>query len=127
VLGIAGNTNVVPLQPKPGWARRKQAPAQAGVACCEGRNTRSEPNRSSPDMAMADQDAITIPLALPRDEAAALAQFVKRVDYDTCAQFSSRFDHYSGRAEGDVIWSARHMLRRRSTSALYAGHSGGAC
>jgi hypothetical protein len=33
---------------------------------------------------MADKEAITIPLELPRDEAAALSQFVKRVDYDTC-------------------------------------------
>jgi hypothetical protein len=69
---------------------------------------------------MADKDAITIPLELPRDEAAALAQFVKRVDYDTCIRFASMTTTYDGRAEGDVMWSAICMLQRQLAKAGFA-------
>jgi hypothetical protein len=69
---------------------------------------------------MADPDAITIPLELPRDEAAALAQFVKRVDYDTCIRFASVTTTYNGRAEGDVMLSAVCMLQRQLGEAGFA-------
>jgi|GraSoi2013_100cm_1033763.scaffolds.fasta_scaffold278181_2 hypothetical protein len=38
---------------------------------------------------MATEEDRPIPLRLPRDEATALSQFVKRVDYETCARFAS--------------------------------------
>jgi hypothetical protein len=69
---------------------------------------------------MADPEAITIPLELPRDEAAALSQFVKRVDYETCTRFASVTTTYGGRSEGDVMWSAVCMLQRQLAEAGFA-------
>jgi hypothetical protein len=71
-------------------------------------------------MSEATENASMIPLELPREEAAAFSQFVKRVDYETCARLSSRFVFYSGRAECDVSWSALHMLRRQLAEAGFA-------
>ena len=69
---------------------------------------------------MATQEAITIPLRLPSDEAMALAQLAKRVGYDDCVRLSSRFDRYSGRAECDVMWSAVNLLRAALAEAGFA-------
>ena len=69
---------------------------------------------------MGNSDIITIPLILPFDEAAALAQFVKRVDYDTCVRFASEFVFYSGRTEGDVMWSAVCLVQRELADAGFA-------
>jgi hypothetical protein len=69
---------------------------------------------------MANEDAITIPLELPRDEAAALSQLVKRIDYDTCSRFASVSTTYSGRWERDVMWSAVCMLQRQLGEAGFA-------
>jgi len=69
---------------------------------------------------MAEPEAISIPLELPRDEAAALAQFVKRVDYETCVRFASPTTTYDGRSEGDVMWSAICMLQRQIAEAGFA-------
>jgi hypothetical protein len=69
---------------------------------------------------MANQKAITIPFELPHDEAAALAQFVKRVDYNTCTRFVNSTVTYNGRAEGDVMWSAICMLQRQLAEAGFA-------
>jgi hypothetical protein len=69
---------------------------------------------------MADPDAITIPLELPRDEAAALAQLVKRIDYETCARFASTTTTYGLRSEGDTMWSAVCMLQRQLGEAGFA-------
>jgi hypothetical protein len=69
---------------------------------------------------MAVSKAILIPLELPHDEAAALAQFVKRVDYDTCAKFASKFVFYSGRAEADTVWSAIRMVQGQLAEAGFA-------
>ena len=68
----------------------------------------------------ADPKAITIPLELPPDEAAALAQFVKRVDYDTCVRFASKFVFYSGRSEGDTMWSAIRIVQGQLAEAGFA-------
>ena len=62
---------------------------------------------------MAVNDDSKIPLELPHNEAAAFSQFVKRVDYDTCTRFASKFVFYDGRPEGDVMWSAVCMLQRQ--------------
>ena len=62
---------------------------------------------------MAGSETTTIPLELPPDEARALAQFVKRIDYETCARFASITTTYGRRSEGDVMWSAICMLQRQ--------------
>ena len=69
---------------------------------------------------MAAQEAITIPLRLPSDEATALAQLTKRIGYDDCVRLSSRFDRYDGRAECDVMWSALNLLRTALAEAGFA-------
>ena len=69
---------------------------------------------------MADSEAITIPLRLPSHEATALSQLCKRVGYDDCVRFSSRFDRYNGRAECDVMWSAVHLLQTALAEAGFA-------
>jgi hypothetical protein len=69
---------------------------------------------------MADPKAISIPLELPRDEAAALSQFVKRIGYEDCAKFASRFIFYSGRAEADTMWSAIRIVQCQLAEAGFA-------
>jgi hypothetical protein len=61
-----------------------------------------------------------IVLELPNDQAMALAQFVKRVDYDTCVRFASIITTYDGRAECDTMWSALCMLQRALAEAGFA-------
>jgi hypothetical protein len=69
---------------------------------------------------MADPEATTITLRLPSDEALALAQLVKRIDYDTVGRLTSRFDRYHGRSEQDTAWSAVHMLQNGLAEAGFA-------
>ncbi len=60
---------------------------------------------------MADQHAITIPLDLPRDEAWAFAELLKRTSYDDCLRRSNRNKRYSdGREEADVMWSGLRLV-----------------
>lgn len=61
-----------------------------------------------------------ISLDMPADELTALAQFVKRVDYDTCNKFAGVSVTYGGRREGDVMWSAVCLLQRRLADAGFA-------
>jgi hypothetical protein len=68
---------------------------------------------------MADREA-TIPLELPPDEAEAFIQFVKRIDYDTCARLANVTASYGKRAECDVMWSAVRMLLRQLAEAGFA-------
>jgi hypothetical protein len=65
---------------------------------------------------MADQGN-TIPLELPPDEAEAFGQFVRRIDYDTCARIANVTATYGKRAECDVMWSAVRMLLRQLAEA----------
>ena len=69
---------------------------------------------------MAEPSPIMIPLELPPDETAALAQLVKRIDYGTCVRFASPTTTYGLRAEGDVMWSAVCMLQRQLAEAGFA-------
>jgi hypothetical protein len=71
---------------------------------------------------MAAQDTITIPLELPFDEAAALAQLVKRIGYDDCARLASKTVTYGPgrRFEAHVMWSAICMLQRELAEAGFA-------
>ena len=56
---------------------------------------------------MADPVPITIPLDLPRDEACAFAELLKRTSYDDCLRRANRNKRYSdGREEVDVMWAA---------------------
>jgi hypothetical protein len=59
-------------------------------------------------------------LNMPIDELRALAQFVKRIDYDTCVKFASARTAYGRRCEGDVIWSAVNLLRAGLADAGFA-------
>jgi hypothetical protein len=60
---------------------------------------------------MADQEDGPIPLALPADEAMALAQFCKRVNSETVHSFASPATTYAGKPEGDCMWNGFNTLR----------------
>ncbi len=60
---------------------------------------------------MAVQDVTPIPLCLPPAEATALAQFTKRVDFDTVARFAAPCAAYDACPEADVMWSGMNLLR----------------
>jgi len=62
-----------------------------------------------------------IHLDFPEEEAAALAQFVKRVDYDTVQRFAAVCWIYgNNRAEAHVMWSALCLLQRQLAEAGFA-------
>jgi hypothetical protein len=63
---------------------------------------------------------VLIPLHLPPDEGLALAQFVKRTTFDDCVKKSAGFVWYSGRTEGDVMWSAVRILQAALAAAGFA-------
>ena len=70
---------------------------------------------------MADQQAITIPLDLPPDEADAFAHLLKRTTYGDCARCSNRVRKYpDGRAELDVMWSAVKLIENQFAEAGFA-------
>jgi hypothetical protein len=69
---------------------------------------------------MAVSKAILIPLELPHDEAAALSQYVKRIGYEDCAKFASKFVFYSGRTEADTMWSAIRTVQGQLAEAGFA-------
>jgi hypothetical protein len=51
---------------------------------------------------------------------AALAQFVKRTDRETCAKFAAVCWTYSSHSKGDVMWSAASLLQRQLADASFA-------
>jgi hypothetical protein len=60
---------------------------------------------------MANPQSITIPIDLPRDEARAFAELLKRTSYEDCLRRSNRLKRYSdGREEADVMWSALRLV-----------------
>jgi len=70
---------------------------------------------------MATQETITIQITLPSsDEAVALAQLVKRIDYGTINRFASTTITYGGRTEADIMWSAVCALQRELAEAGFA-------
>jgi hypothetical protein len=70
---------------------------------------------------MAERKPITIPIDFPSsDEVAALAQFVKRIDYETVFRFCDKRVFYGGRPEGDVAWSALSDIRRQLSEAGFS-------
>ncbi len=70
-------------------------------------------------MSEATENASTIPLELPPNEAAAFSQFAKRIDYDTVGRFTAPMVTYGGRTEHDVAWCAVNMLQRQLAEAGY--------
>jgi hypothetical protein len=63
---------------------------------------------------------IAIPLRLPRLQAFALAQFVKRVDFETVARFAAVSVVHDGQSEADLIWLALIALRNALAEAGFA-------
>ncbi len=69
-------------------------------------------------MPTAGSEVITIPLDLPRDEALAFAEFLKRSSYDDCLRRSNRRKQYSdGREEVDVMWAALRLVETQFGAA----------
>ena len=67
---------------------------------------------------MATSEVITIPIDLPRDEATAFAELLKRTSYDDCLRRSNRLKKYSdGRAEADVMWSGLRIVESQFPEA----------
>ena len=70
---------------------------------------------------MANQEVITIPLDLPRDEACAFAELLKRTSYDDCLRRSNRLRRYSdGREEVDVMWAGLRLVETQFAEAGFA-------
>ena len=70
---------------------------------------------------MAKQEVITIPLDLPRDEAFAFAELLKRTSYDDCLRRSNRNKRYSdGREEVDVMWAGLRLVETQLGEAGFA-------
>jgi hypothetical protein len=69
---------------------------------------------------MATDDDSKIPLELPRNEAAAFSQFLKRLDYDTVGRFTDVKVTYDARAEHYVVWCALTTLRHQLADAGFA-------
>ena len=66
-------------------------------------------------------EGISIPIDLPRDEAFAFAEFLKRSSYDDCLRRSNRIKRYSdGREEADVMWSALRLVENQFAEAGFA-------
>jgi hypothetical protein len=67
---------------------------------------------------MATPEVITIPLDLPRDEATAFAELLKRMSYDDCLRRSNRNKRYpDGREEADVMWSGLRLVESQFAEA----------
>jgi hypothetical protein len=60
---------------------------------------------------VSNSETTRIALALPPIEAAALAHFVKRVDFEMVASLSSVSVVSDGKSEADLIWLALIALR----------------
>jgi hypothetical protein len=74
---------------------------------------------------VSDSETTRIALALPSLDAAALAHFVKRVDFEMVARLSSVSVVSDGKSEADMIWYALIELRRaleEANAASQASH-----
>jgi len=72
---------------------------------------------------MADPEATTIPipLRLPRDEACAFAELLKRTSYDDCLRRSNRNKRYAdGREEVDVMRAGLRLVEAQFADAGFA-------
>ncbi len=67
---------------------------------------------------MADIENITIPIDMPRDEACAFAELLKRTSYDDCLRRSNRNKRYAdGRQEADVMFSGLRLVKNQFAEA----------
>ncbi len=73
---------------------------------------------------MRNFDTMEISLALPSVKAKALANFVKRVDFETVARMASVSVVADGKSEADLIWLAligvRNALAQAGTGTAHA-------
>jgi hypothetical protein len=70
---------------------------------------------------MANPQAIMIPIELPRDEATAFAELLKRTSYEDCLRRSNRLKRYTDdREEADVMWSAVRLVENQFAEAGFA-------
>jgi hypothetical protein len=70
---------------------------------------------------MARSELISIPIDMPRDEAEAFAELLKRTSYDDCVRRANRNKRYSdGREEADVMWSGLRMVESQLAEAGFA-------
>jgi hypothetical protein len=70
---------------------------------------------------MAASEIITIPLQLPRPEAEAFAEFLKRSSYDDCLRRSNRRKTYSdSREEVDVMWAGLRLVESQFADVGFA-------
>jgi hypothetical protein len=70
---------------------------------------------------MANTQGIAIPIDLPRGEAWAFAQLLKRTSYEDCLRRSNRLKRYcDGRTEADVMWSALRLVEDQFAEAGFA-------
>jgi hypothetical protein len=72
---------------------------------------------------VSNSETTRIGLALPCLEAAALAHFVKRVDFEMVARLSSVSVVADGKSEADMIWYALIELRRALAEANAASQA----
>jgi hypothetical protein len=66
---------------------------------------------------LSNSETKKIALALPSLEAAALAHFIKRVDFEMVAGLSSVSVVSDGKSEADMVWYALIELRRALAEA----------
>jgi hypothetical protein len=59
---------------------------------------------------MGNPEAIMIPLKMPREEACAFAELLKRTSYDDCLRRANRRKQYNGREEVDVMWAGLRLV-----------------
>ena len=70
---------------------------------------------------MANPQTITIPIDLPRDEACAFAELLKRTSHDDCLRRSNRSKRYcDGRQEADVMWAGLRLVEAQFAEAGFA-------
>jgi hypothetical protein len=72
---------------------------------------------------VSNSETTSIALALPSIEAAALAHFIKRVDFEMVARLSSVSVVSDGKSEADMIWYALIELRRALAEANAASQA----
>ena len=72
---------------------------------------------------MSSSETTRIALTLPSLDAAALAHFVKRVDFEMVARLSSVSVVSDGKSEADMIWYALIELRRALAEANAASQA----
>jgi hypothetical protein len=66
---------------------------------------------------MGKVENIVIPLDMPREEACAFAELLKRTSYDDCLRRANRKKQYNGREEADVMWASLRLVESQFAEA----------